>query len=426
MTSRFRAALLAIVSVLYLASCGATFRPIATPISSGGGDPQSLRHAIVISRNGTTGDGAVTHVNISGDTNAGQVPVGQDPVHAALSVGSTATYIANRALGSGKPSITVYGTFTQPVSPSLPLTASLPDNAAPAYIFAGNVAVYVALSGLNTVGVLIPGQNTLTTQIPVGTTPVAIAGLPDQSKFYVANQGSNNVTVLKPDNSVLAVIPVGAAPSYIVTSADNAGVYVVNRGSNSVTVIDSLSSAAIATIPVGASPNFAVFDARNLRVYVTNSGGNTISVINADRNSPNYLTVADFTVGSNPVSLTVLADGTRLYVANSGSNSVSVLSGLSLAVQATITVPTILPAGAPPALLTPMAIASSPDSTKVVVAFQDNVAVTAADPDESAIVTIRTSDHLITRIPAPTSPACAVTTPAGLCRMKPVFVTITP
>ncbi len=417
MRLRFRAVILALTSVSLVAGCGDTFRPIATPVTSGGGDPQVRRHAIVISRTTAAGDGAATHVNISGDTNVGQVPLGQDPVHATLGNGGVSTYVANRASTSGKPSLTIYTTFTQPTSPDLPLTSTLPDNSAPSYVFTTVTNVYVALAGSNSVGVLVQGQNTLNTQIPVGTTPVAIAGLSDGTKMFVANQGSNNVSVLKPDNTVAATIPVGGAPSYVVVSADNAGVYVVNRGSNSVTVIDSLSNTAIATVPVGASPNFAVFDARNLRVYVTNSGGNTISVINADRNSPAYLTVSNFTVGNNPVSLTVLADGSRVYVANSGSNSISVLSALSNAVQATLNL----------GGLSPVAIGSSSDSSKVEVAAQDTVPLSATHADGSAILSIKTADNTITTIPAPfASSTCTNPAPSALCaRMKPSYVLMT-
>lgn len=417
MTLRVRAFLLAVASVFYLSACGETFRPIATPISSGGGDPQSTKHAIVISTNGATGDGAATHVNISGDTNAGQVPLGQEPVHAALLTGNTATYIANRATASGKPSITVYSTFTQPTSPNLPLTSTLPDNSTPSYIFAATTAVYVALSGNNSVGVLVPGQNTLTTEIPVGTNPVAIGGLPNLTKFYVANQGSNTVSVVKPDNTVSATIPVGAAPSFIVTSADNARVYALNSGAGTVSVIDAATDAVTSTVTVGATPNFAVFDARNLRVYVANSGGNTISVINADTNSPNYLAVTNVTVGTAPTSLTVLADGSRIYVANSGSSSISVLSSLSNAVQSTINL----------GGLKPVSIGSSPDSSKVEVAVQDTVALSTTHADGSAILSIKTADNTITTVPAPfASSACVNPAPAALCaRMKPSFVLVT-
>ncbi len=429
MTLRFRATALAVASVLYLSACGETFRPIATPTSSGGGDPQARRHAIVVSSMGSaagSADGAATHVNISGDTNAGQVPLGQDPVHAAFIPGGSVTFVANRALGSGKPSVTAYSTFDQPVSPNLPLVTTLPDNSAPSYIFAISGVVYVALSGLNTVALLSPGQSGVQAQVPVGTAPAAIVVLPNLTKVYVANQGSNDVSVIRTqDITVAATIPVGTTPSFVVASADGKHVYVLNRGSNNVSVIDTATDAVINTVAVGTTPIFAAFDAKNLRVYVANAGGNTVTAINADPNSTAtstpacttncFLASTTITVGSSPVSLAPLADGTRIYVANAGSNSVSVVSGLSLAVQTTLAMG-----------LRPTTIAASADSTKVVVGLADLDPVTATNPDASAIVTIRTSDHFMTTLAAPTAPGTCVNTTPGGCRMKPVFVTITP
>jgi len=432
MTLRSRAAFFALASLVFITGCGDTFRPIATTITSGGGDPQVRRHAIVISNNGPGADGAATHINIAGDTNAGQVPLGQDPVHAGVIPGNALTFVANRASSSGKPSVTAYSTFDQPVSPALPLSTTLPDNAAPAFVYPIIGQTYVALPGVNTVGILSPSQGGLQGQIAVGTTPVAITGFPDGVRVFVANQGSNDVSVIRSsDNTVVATVPVGTAPSAITISADAKYVYVVNRGSNSVSVIDTATNTVTATVPVGATPTFAAFDAKNLRVYVANSGANTVTVIHADPNQTGastppcstncFLSTSIVTVGNNPVALTVLADGSRFYVANSGSNSISVVGGLSLAVQTTLTVAN--PAGGN---LRPVHLASSSDSTKVVVALQDTVPVTASDPDASAIVTIRTSDHLMTTIPAPTAPGACANATLGACRMKPVYVTITP
>src|SRR4051812_48535672 len=82
MRVRYAAALLAIVSLVFFeAGCGDTFRPIATPIIQPGGQPQLLAHAIVVSDAGPSADGATTHINVSGDTNVGQVAVGRVPVH---------------------------------------------------------------------------------------------------------------------------------------------------------------------------------------------------------------------------------------------------------------------------------------------------------------------------------------------------------
>jgi YVTN family beta-propeller protein len=55
--------------------------------------------------------------------------------------------------------------------------------------------------------------NTVVKTIPVGTTPVGVGVTPDGTQVYVANNGSNNVSVIvRPGNTVVANIPVGTAP----------------------------------------------------------------------------------------------------------------------------------------------------------------------------------------------------------------------
>lgn len=412
----FRAYLPVLSFVLILTSCGETFRPIATPVASGGGDPQSQKLAIVVSTNGPAGDGANTHINISGDTNVGQVEVGQDPVHAALVANNILTYVANRASSSGKPSLTVYGSLAQNSQSNPPATVTLPDNSSPRWLTGGLASVYVALAGNNSVGILVPGQNTLNQEITVGTTPVMIVSLNNGSKLYVANQGSGNVSVINQvDNTVVATIPVGAQPTHLAASFDSGFIYVVNRGSNTVSVINTATDTVVGTAAVGASPNYAVFEARQLRVYVTNSGGSSISAINADKNSPNFMAVTDIPVGTAPVSLTALADGSRVYVANSGSNSVSVVSALSNSQQSVISTGSTMP----------VSINSAPDSSKVIVGVVDTVALSATHADASAILSIRTADNAVAASnPAPfASPACTNPAPASQCaRMKPFYV----
>ncbi|HUQ49405.1 MAG TPA: YncE family protein [Terriglobales bacterium] len=402
--------------VFILTSCGETFRPIATPVSSGGGDPQAQKLAIVVSTNGPSGDGANTHINVSGDTNVGQVNLGQDPVHAALVGNNSLTYVANRASGSGKPSITAYTTTIQTTQSGPPATITLPDNSSPRWLTGGLANVYVALAGNNSIGFLTPGQNTLNGEIPVGTTPVMIVSLNNGSKLYAANQGAGTVSVIKQlDNTVIATVGVGAQPTHIAASADSGYVYVVNRGSNTVSVIDTATDAVIGTLPVGAAPNYAVFESKQLRVYVTNSGGNSISAINADKNSPNFMAVTNIPVGTAPVSLAALADGSRVYVANSGSNSISVVSALSSSQQSVISTGTTMP----------VSINAAPDSSKVIVGVVDTIPLSATHSDASAILSIRTSDNTIAATnPAPfASPTCVNPAPASLCaRMKPLYV----
>src|SRR5437764_7262094 len=101
MSFKSKAALAAVVcSVLFSVGCGDTFRPIATPIITTGGQPQTQRQVVVLSTAGLGAEGNTVHVNVSGDTNVGQVAVGRDPVHVALVFSGTTTLIVNRAEAS--------------------------------------------------------------------------------------------------------------------------------------------------------------------------------------------------------------------------------------------------------------------------------------------------------------------------------------
>lgn len=181
--------------------------------------------------------------------------------------------------------------------------------------------------------------------IPVGTNPYQVSSsitVDGVGYIYVANQGSNTVSVIKKsDNSVVATIPVGEE-AYGVASAVISGttyVYVANTKSNTVSVINSASNSVVATISVGVKPYYVAAVGTN--IYVTNSQSNTVSVINGLTNTVS----ATIPVGRYPRG--IKAYGTNLYVANygdpnyTGGNTMSVIDSLTNTVTATI----ILPAG---------------------------------------------------------------------------------
>jgi len=77
-----------------------------------------------------------------------------------------------------------------------------------------------------------------------------------QSFAYVANNGSNNVSVINTaTNTVAATVPVGSLPGGIAVTPDGYFVYVSNFGSNSVSVINTTTNAVVATVDVGGDWN---------------------------------------------------------------------------------------------------------------------------------------------------------------------------
>jgi DNA-binding beta-propeller fold protein YncE len=285
-----------VVCLLLVVGCGNTFRQFITPVPGPTGDPGTLSHAVITSTNpGPFGSGSDLHVNVSGDSLSGVVTLGPNPVF--FGFGSGRAFVLD-----GNGNLTLYIGL-------LPLT-STPSTAIPPPGTSGQVAggvtsggaIYVANSGSDNVSVLSSTSSTFggAVTLPPGSHPVMVgAGLAD--KVYVVNNATNNVTVISSiDNNILATIPVGPSPIWAVMSTDGVNVFVVNQGDGTVSVIDTTLDKEICSdgnavincdpahrihvgfTPASSSPNFAFFDSARRRVYVTNTGENTVSVIKAD------------------------------------------------------------------------------------------------------------------------------------------------
>ena len=372
--TRLGAAVVVALLVLVWLGCGNEFRPVASPIFPPGGDPQNQRQAIAVNNAGGA-TGTTTHIDVSGDTTVASHTVGKGPVHAAVVGGGAITFVAN----AGDDTLSAYFTTS---AGSIPTTVSLPIGSVPVFLNSAEVPrMFVANSGLNTVGIINASTAQLTDTVPVGNHPVALAELPNARKLYCANQNDGTVSVIDPlDKLVTATITVGSMPSYLVVNETGALVFVANQADGTVSVIDTVPEAVTGTLVVGAAPNFLFFDRSLRRVYVTNSGDGTVSIIRTDV-SPPVVMGGPIAVGTTPLSVTALADGSRAYVANSGSNTVSVISTGNNTVIKTIPVGT-----------NPVSIASSSDSTKVYTANRGS----------DTISIIRTSDDTVVRN-APTS-----------------------
>jgi YVTN family beta-propeller protein len=182
----------------------------------------------------------------------------------------------------------------------------------------------------------------VTTTISVGTAPTGVAYDSARSEIFVANSGSNTVSIISDvNNAVVKTVTVGTSPTGLAYDSNKSEIFVTNHRSNSVSVISDISNSVIKTIPVGTSPNNIAYDSGKGEIFVVNSGDNTVSIISDVSNA----IVANVTVGTNPNKVVYDAAKGELYVSNSGYNTVSVISDSSNTVIATITVG-ISPAGA--------------------------------------------------------------------------------
>src|ERR1700743_2063160 len=229
MKSRFRALWLLSVTALFIllaVGCNDTLRQFIVPVPSPTGNPQSLSHGVILSTNPVPlSNGTDMHINVSGDSSVGIVPVGPNPVF--LGKASSRAFVIDAGDGT----------------PNVPATVSL----------------YIALLPLgatvNTVTLPTTGPN-------AARNPVA-GSTSSTGDIYIANHDTDNVSVIS--SAVLAVtttvpLPVGAHPVMIAGNAANDKVYVVNNGNNTVTEISTLDNTITNTFNVCVSPIKSIGD----------------------------------------------------------------------------------------------------------------------------------------------------------------------
>ncbi|AKB36450.1 hypothetical protein MSSAC_1860 [Methanosarcina siciliae C2J] len=261
---------------------------------------------------------------------------------------------------------------------------------------------YVANSGSNNVSVIDTSTNTVTDTVKVGYNPSEVAVSPDGKKVYVVNEDSNNVSVIDTDtNTVTVTVPVGNWPEGIAVTPDGKKVYVTNGGNitapeDTVSVIDTATNIVTATVPVGTHPRGIAVTPDGKNVYVANSHNRTVSVIDTATNS----VTATVDVDNSPHEVVVNPTGTKVYVAG-GDGFVSVIDTVTRKVITRLNVGKY-----------PEEIAVTPNGEKVYVVtrgdyennYSNNISVIDTSNDTvSATVNLDVSPGGLAIIPDPES-----------------------
>ena len=366
--------------------------PIA-PATTGNRPPAATAVPSVGAPNQSTG--AVTgSLNVTDpDGNPLTYTVSQSPTGGTLTVNASGTYTYTPGqaarMRAGTTTAPDFDSFVVAVSDgtaAINVTVSVPvlpsnlvsertgtTGANPYGVVVVGTTAYVANQGSNTVSVI----NTLTGQavgspIVVGSAPTSMVVSPNGTRVYVTNRTSGTVSVIdtttrtvvgspiqvgsQPESITINTNPITDASGTVIAPAGSR-LYVANYGTSNVSVINITSTpTVIATIAVGTNPRGIAFanTASGPRVYVVNRTANTVSVINAASNAVTGTAIA---VGSIPQHVAISPDGTRAYVTNYGSANVSVID------TATDTRVSTIPVGGGP-----VGVGLSPDGTLVYVA----------------------------------------------------------
>ena len=125
---------------------------------------------------------------------------------------------------------------------------------------------------------------------------------------------------------VTATVSVGSNPDGVAYDSSNNYIYVANCGSNTVSVINGANNSVVATVSVGSSPEGVAYDSSNNYIYVVNLNSGTVSVINGANNS----VVATVSGVSHPLAVAYDSSNNYIYVADNSASAVSVIFSLSV------------------------------------------------------------------------------------------------
>ncbi len=195
-----------------------------------------------------------------------------------------------------------------------------------------NVGGKGALSAARTATAL--SNTTLSATPPAtGLNPSAMATDPANKFVFVANRGSNSVSVYQVDSSTGLLTEVsgspfttGALPSGV--AATSGAIIVANQGAGTVSVytFDQNGKLTLAGAPVaaGTAPGSVDVDSSGKLVYVADSAGNAVVAFTLSGNTLSAVAGSPFGAGTAPVHVRVA--GSNLFVANAGSNNISVFA----------------------------------------------------------------------------------------------------
>lgn len=186
---------------------------------------------------------------------------------------------------------------------------------------------YITNGASNTVTVLDVVNVRLDRELPVGPNPVAVASSPSRNEVYVVNSGTGAnmgfVSVINAENnSVAANIQVHRRPVSIDLDAAGDRAYVANAGSNTVSVLDLKARREIATIGAGEEPVEARLAPDGKTVVVPNRRGNSVSLVD-----PAMRGVRAYFEGCPGASdAVVLPDSSKAFVACAGGHQVMAIA----------------------------------------------------------------------------------------------------
>ena len=191
-------------------------------------------------------------------------------------------------------------------------------------------------------GAIDPGVLPTRTPTPTSTQPPTATATPPRRLAFVANLGSDNVSVIDTHtDTVIDTIAVGIAPAGVAVTPDGRLLLVVNTGPpdpgatdvETVSIIDTATRQVVATVP-DFNPNtftrpFVVAVSSNGQLaYVTHNASATVEVIDVARalSAPATARVGVIMVGPAPLGIALARSQPIAFVASVESKTLSIVN----------------------------------------------------------------------------------------------------
>jgi len=210
-------------------------------------------------------------------------------------VGLIVTVSSWGGLGHGQPNLPAHAGKGEPYSNSFVADSEIRNGAWPVGISydGGKGEMFVADSGSNLISVINDSNDSVVATIAVGSNPLSTTYDPKMGEIFVTNADSDNVSVVNDTtNAVVATTTVGQNPSAAAYDSGRGEVYVVNQFSDNLSVISDLTNHVVATVPLPCpcGPTSIAYDGRQGEMFVTTVGStydgtNTVDVINDTTNT---------------------------------------------------------------------------------------------------------------------------------------------
>ena len=227
--------------------------------------------------------------------------------------------------------------------------------------------LYVANSGSNDVTIIDTASDRVLTTAPTGARPLLPCVAANDESVYLPSGPDKSVTVLGAGGGFKKTVAVGLAPHDVAVSPDCRWAYQPNSAAHTVTVIDGKDYSVVGEVKVGLGPGHIVFDPESRFAYVANTVSDDVTVID----TANHEVIATIPAGAVAHLPALSHDGRYGYVANFAADNLTVWDCQDRRVIATI-----------PVGIYPHFFAPSPDGKWLVVSNTGESTICLIDAHE--------------------------------------------